>query len=165
MAIGQMPNWVQFHIKVKLPYRFKNSFLFVFEWVLIRLNIWKRGEKRVKAIGAYGDTGTLEQSMQLLVFCLLHPSSPSSYTCKPTNTEEERKKTKNPRKTNLCCTTSLHKKNSDNFQLKENVSIEKILLNQQSFIYRARTNTEQCFDEADQATPDQTMPGFIFKTE
>ena len=91
MAIGQMPNWVQFHIKVKLPYRFKNSFLFVFEWLLIRLNIWKRGEKRVKAIGAYVDTGTLEQSMQLLVFCLLHPSSPSSYTCKPTNTEEERK--------------------------------------------------------------------------
>ena len=81
------------------------------------------------------------------------------------NKHRRRKKTKNPRKTNLCCTTSLHKKNSDNFQLKENVSIEKILLNQQSFIYRARTNTEQCFDEADQATLDQTMPGFIFKTE
>ena len=161
MAIGQMPNWVQFHIKVKLPYRFKNSFLFVFEWLLIRLNIWKRGEKRVKAIGAYGDTGAEYAVISLLsvtpfLSLLLHLQA---------NKHRRRKKTKNPRKTNLCCTTSLHKKNSDNFQLKENVSIEKILLNQQSFIYRARTNTEQCFDEADQATLDQTMPRFIFKTE
>ena len=69
MAIGQMPNWVQFHFKVKLPYRFENSFLFVFLMGLNKIEYLKKRREKGKGhrcIRGYWHTGAEHAVISLL---------------------------------------------------------------------------------------------------